>query len=277
MKKKLLSVVVTTLLLVTLVGCGKDSDTISDLTQENEVEVENEVVEDDSETTEGFMDTSMDGGAPAPEVKPEETTSEETTTEAVVPVEATFTLMSEDGSAVAFEGTVPEGLTLVSGDGTNHIEFAYDENPAVTVYLDGGADNNVLVVNERYINESVPQYIEENPLSEATETYNLVSGAFSCDLTINGDSYWSLSANLDKLAYSTDTASDEIGYIVWKTVPLLNYTTETNPENLFTITVRVNQPETGSISDDEMTDFIDEFSGGNGERFASDLVESFSN
>lgn len=320
MKKKLLTVMVTTLLLVTLVGCGKDSDTISDSTQENE-EVENEVVEDeeveneevedeaDSETTEeGFMDTSMDGGAPAGETF-DEATTEETTTEEVVPVEVTFTLMSEDGSAVAFEGTVPEGLTLVSGDGTNHIEFAYDENPAVTVYLDGGADNNVLVAKEDAINQYAPQYLEMYPLSEATETYNDVSTSFNCDLTINSDSYWSLSACLNHLirsvdedydgtidyyavfgcgchdgdapndayGYEVDTNSELFGYITWKTIPFRNYTTNEISENLFTITVNVDQPEIGSISDDEMDDFLREFGGGGGDRFAGDLVESFSN
>ena len=105
------------------------------------------------------MDTSMDGGAPVGDTF-DEATTEEPTTEEVVPVEVTFTLMSEDGSAVAFEGTVPEGLTLVSGDGTNHIEFTYNENPAVTVCLDGGADNNVLVANEYDVIQLTPQYLE---------------------------------------------------------------------------------------------------------------------
>ena len=47
MKKKLLSIMVFALLLVTLVGCGKDSDTISDSTQENEEEMESEEIEDE--------------------------------------------------------------------------------------------------------------------------------------------------------------------------------------------------------------------------------------
>ena len=284
MKKKLLTVMVTTLLLVTLVGCGKDSDTISDSTQENDVEVENEVVEDeevededDSETTEeGFMDTSMDGGAPVGETF-DEATTEDTTTEEVVPVEVTFTLMSEDGSAVAYEGTVPEGLTLVSGDGTNHIEFAYDENPAVTVYLDGGADNNVLVVNERYINQSMPQYLEMYPLSEATETYDITSGSFNCDFTINGDSYGVYSASLNNTIMSYDTISTEPEYITWKAIPLLNYATGEFPENPFTITVMVDKTNTGELTELEISDFNYAFTGGTGDRLASDIVESFSN
>ena len=282
MKKKLLTVMVTTLLLVTLVGCGKDTDTISDSTQENEEvenevvedeEVENEVVEDeaDSETTEeGFMDTSMDGGAPVGETF-DEATTEETTTEEVVPVEVTFTLMSEDGSAVAFEGTVPEGLTLVSGDGTNHIEFAYDENPAVTVYLDGGADNNVLVAREDDISQSAPEYLETNPLSEATETYDVISSSFRCDFTINGDSYRSFSASLN------NTISTEAECIIWKTIPFRNRTTNEISENLFTITVMVDRPDANSASEDEMDAFIDEFIGGDGDQFAGSITESFSN
>ncbi len=318
MKKKVLSVLVTALLLVTLVGCGKDSDTISDSTQENE-EVENEVVEDeeveneevedeaDSETTEeGFMDTSMDGGAPAGETF-DETTTEETTTEEVVPVEVTFTLMSEDGSAVAFEGTVPEGLTLVSGDGTNHIEFAYDENPAVTVYLDGGADDSVLLANERYIRESAPQYLEAHFLSEAPETYLNINDAFRGSFTINGDSYWLIvgrqahwlwsadsdydgnddcyllvacachdgDAPNDSWGYVVDADElDEFGYCIWKAIPFMNYAGGEILENLFTITVMVDQPEVSSTSELEMSDFTYEFHDG---RIAGDIVESFSN
>ena len=311
MKKKLLTVMVTTLLLVTLVGCGKDTDTISDSTQENE-EVENEVVEDeeveneevedeaDSETTEeGFMDTSMDGGAPVGETF-DGATTEETTTEEVVPVEVTFTLMSEDGSAVAFEGTVPEGLTLVSGDGTNHIEFSYDENPAVTVCLDGGADNNVLVANEYDVIQLTPQYLENNTLGEATEPYQIASG-YHTDLTTNGIAYTDYFAYQNHLFYAmgenenvdyrtfvcdchgagnsegyvVDPNSDEFGYITWKLVALeFDGTLLDNP---FTITVRMDQPEVGSVSNDEMNATNDSFTGSKGIAFAINIMESFSN
>lgn len=301
MKRKInLGLLLVALMMFTLVGCGngkddeKESNTPIDATTES-----------DSQTTDKFLDTSMDGGAPAPEVTPEDT--KETTSEEVTSVGANFTLMSEDGSAVAFEGTVPEGLTLVSGDGTNHIEFAYDENPNVTVYLDGGADNNVLVANEYNISQSVPQYFEENPLSEATEAYALATSAWvsAYDFTINGEAYSTPSAGLNHLFYPVDTdgnmeylvcncnchaggvgnsgsyaidpTSDEFGYCIWKTIVLMNYSTGECLENPFTITVRVDQPEVGSVSDDEMTDFNHEFEGGSGSKFAGEIVKSFSN
>ena len=267
MKRTWLSLLLVALMMCTLVGCGstKESDDDKEVTSEVTTETNDNKVDEDGND----KDTSMDGGAPVGETF-DEATTEETTTEEVVPVEVTFTLMSEDGSAVAFEGTVPEGLTLVSGDGTNHIEFAYDENPAVTVYLDGGADNNVLVAKEDAINQYAPQYLENNTLEEATEAYLPVSTSFSCDLTINGDSYWPLSASLgNELTAETEC-------IIWKTIPLMDSAGEIS-ENLFTITVTVDRPDANSASEDEMDAFIDEFIGGDGDRFAGSITESFSN
>ncbi len=308
MKRKInLSLLLVALMMCTLVGCGKDKDDEKESDFQFGLTTES-TTESDSQTTEGFSDTSMDGGAPAPEVKPDETTTEETTTEAVVPVEVTFTLMSEDGSAVAFEGTVPEGLTLVSGDGTNHIEFAYDENPAVTVYLDGDADNNVLVANELYLNQNMPQYIENNPLSEATATYSLaVAPRMTSSFTINGTEYYIISAGLNHLFYPADEIgcitdqdnnvdyrvyscdchghgnssgyvidpnSNEFGYIIWKSVVLADIDSLTAVENPFTITIEINQPEIDSISNYEMLDFNDNAFDNN---LAGTIVESFSN
>lgn len=273
MKRTWLSLLLVALMMCTLVGCGstKESDDDKEVTSEVTTEADDNKVDEDGND----KDTSMDGGAPVGETF-DEATTEEPTTEEVVPVEVTFTLMSEDGSAVAFEGTVPEGLTLVSGDGTNHIEFAYDENPAVTVYLDGGVDNNVLVANEYDINQYAPQYLEMYPLSESTETYNLVSGAFHCDFTINGDSYWPLSASLDNTGMSYEI-STEPEYITWKTIPIMNTSTGEISENLFTITVRLDKTNTGELTELEISDFNYAFTGGNGEMLASDIVESFSN
>lgn len=273
MKRTWLSLLLVALMMCTLVGCGstKESDDDKEVTSEVTTETDDNKVDEDGND----KDTSMDGGAPVGETF-DEATTEETTTEEVVPVEVTFTLMSEDGSAVAFEGTVPEGLTLVSGDGTNHIEFTYDENPAVTVYLDGGVDNNVLVANEYDINQYAPQYLEMYPLSEATETYDYVSGSFHCDFTINGDSYWPLSASLDNTAMSYEI-STEPEYITWKTIPIMNTSTGEISENLFTITVRLDKTNTGELTDLEISDFNYAFTGGTGDKLASDIVESFSN
>lgn len=301
MKRTWLSLLLVALMMCTLVGCGstKESDDDKEVTSEVTTETDDNKVDEDGND----KDTSMDGGAPVGETF-DEATTEETTTEEVVPVEVTFTLMSEDGSAVAFEGTVPEGLTLVSGDGTNHIEFSYDENPAVTVYLDGNIDNNVLVVNEDGLNRAMPQYLESNPLSEATETYSNVSGAFSCIYpATNGIPDWTPGAELNHLIYPYDTNgnidyrtwycdchvtndsegyavdpnSDEFGYSLWKVVVLRNDITGEYTSDSFTITVRVDQPEVGSVSDDELATFHDEFCGSKGESFASDIITSFYN
>ena len=139
MKKRVLTLMVTMLaMMMLLVACGDSKETSSDSKKEKKEKVEAEIESDKSNND---ADYSGDGGAPVDSETPG--TNTETDTEVVEPVSTTFTLVDEDGTVV-FEGNVPANLTLVDGNGTSHIEFAYADNSDVSVYLDAGLDYDVL-------------------------------------------------------------------------------------------------------------------------------------
>ncbi len=310
MKKKILSVMITALIMVTLVACGNVSDVISNLKPDEDVEVETFDEEEDSEKAEGFSDTSMDGGAPVPE-ETTETVSEETT-EVVVPVETTFTLMSEDGSAVAFEGIVPEGFTLVSGDGTNHIEFIDDEHPEVTVHFDAGTNNDVLAAwkGDGYW-PGRPEKLEpivnaEDVAFESDDIYNTTGFSFK----INGANQLTLSSGIDHFVYKLseddvyreygkyglgycdchyykgtefrfgDTHAEQFGYVTYK-IGIFGGGRQEDPlsENPFTITITAKQPNFELMSEEEYNNYDhDGFNElVNGGKYAQEILDSFSN
>lgn len=159
MKKRFLTLMVASLVVLMLVACGNSKEASSDSVNEKKEKVESEVEKDTAKDDKNNQEYSGDGGAPVDGeepgtntetevVEPETNTEPETEvvepeTEVVEPVANTITLVDENGTVV-FEGSIPAELTLVDGNGTSHIEFAYTSIPGVSVYLDAGLDYDVI-------------------------------------------------------------------------------------------------------------------------------------
>ena len=180
MKKRLLTVMVTVLAVLMLAACGDSKEASSDSVKEKKNKVESEVEKDTAKEDKTNQEYSGDGGAHVDG----ETTGEntETDTEVVEPVSTTFTLVDEDGTVV-FEGNVPANLTLVDGNGTSHIEFAYTENSDVSVYLDAGLDYDVLAAYTCYDFDSDGLIPESNVecVKEALDFYGIDAATLSID------------------------------------------------------------------------------------------------
>uniref|UniRef100_UPI004055A0D7 hypothetical protein n=1 Tax=Acetatifactor sp. TaxID=1872090 RepID=UPI004055A0D7 len=119
-RKGIMSVLLIAVMMMTLAGCGStEKDTVSDSKKT-----------DKTETVESTVDPVEDDQAGVS--GPADETPTETVEEPVEEVKANVvTLMTGDGSSVLKEFELPEGYTVVSGDGTNSIEIATDKNAYV--------------------------------------------------------------------------------------------------------------------------------------------------
>lgn len=176
MKKTLLSLMLILTMTLALAGCGSNDSKES---KEDKEEV-TATVTPGKEDGKNDADFSGDGGAPVDSETPG--TNTEPDTEIVEPVSTTFTLVDEDGTVV-FEGNVPANLTLVDGNGTSHIEFAYANNSDVSVYLDAGLDYDVLAAYICYDFDSDGLIPESNVecVKEALDFHGIDASTLSVD------------------------------------------------------------------------------------------------
>ena len=215
----------------------------------------------------------------------------------VEPVATTFKLMNPEGTATIIEGSVPEGLTIVGGDGTGHIEFAYNTDPDISVYLDAGLDYDVISsvkCNDYTIDGSNIWDNVNNYTDSLISFYNIPADKIGfAENMVYEYSDWNESCEINDVNYRVDTAVldkrilseyayNEAGeqvinffYVQWnrllgegKMIPVENpdeseygyiiikglFTKNENgiPENPFTITVKVNQPDVSSLTDEEI-------------------------